>query len=598
MKKSLKKTLFAGVAALSFVAVAGVSSTNASAKSYAKVTSNKALTTDATTRNVAVNGTNALYTKAGTLKGAKTVATKTTLAGLKNSKQGQKNFRAYRVATTNRGSVYYKVVSFDKTYRGWIYGGKSVTAFAGGIDSFNTTTAPAAAANTSSSASSASINTQGQTTALTDAQKNATYKITKAGTANDGTATTYTYPAWTEYRKGRTVTDATPYANDTFKVTDQTTRTREGDLWVKIADTNATNGQKINGWIKYSALTAQATTPTPTTTPVASNAIRLNFVDQSGKSIATLDYTKPGTNVQKDTAFGELKVDPKNSNTYTWQITDLNALSDLNNKIHNALAGTGYGFDLSNSAANQSVANQSVVAQAKTGETTNISLVKGDTVFQKLQVNTYATTDGSASAKPATDTASYVAATNSAANDKITVGTLPASLFQGNVTLPDGKTKKNIQIKLDSTTISPNGTLTEAGKTVTTAISDQLKDGVTLEAVNNAIEAEAAKTYVAPASLNATDLFGGSRNASFSGTDVMNYLAKHTTLQTLKSGIYPVFDKNGNIDHFAQLTLNAKSALSGTFGQQSPVSVYYSYDAPVKVAFPTATTNNGFSPLA
>uniref|UniRef100_UPI0035D01ACF S-layer protein n=1 Tax=Lentilactobacillus buchneri TaxID=1581 RepID=UPI0035D01ACF len=581
----MKKTLFAGVAALSFVAVAGVSSTNASAKSYAKVTSNKALTTDATTRNVAVNGTNALYTKAGTLKGAKTVATKTTLAGLKNSKQGQKNFRAYRVATTNRGSVYYKVVSFDKTYRGWIYGGKSVTAFAGGIASFNTTTAPAAAANTSSSASSASINTQGQTTALTDAQKNATYKITKAGTANDGTATTYTYPAWTEYRKGRTVTDATPYANDTFKVTDQTTRTREGDLWVKIADTNATNGQKINGWIKYSALTAQATTPTtPTTTPVASNAIRLNFVDQSGKSIATLDYTKPGTNVQKDTAFGELKVDPSKS-MYTWQITDSNALSDLNNKIHNALAGTGYGFDISNnSVANQ--ANQSVVAQAKTGETTNISLVKGDTVFQKLQVKTYATTDANASlVNVATDTASR------AAKDKVTVGTLPASLFLGKVLVKGHQTP----IVLDSNTIKADGTFTD--NTVKKLVEKDDANGTKLAAVNNAIEAEAAKTYVAPASLNATDLFGGSRTASFSGTDVMNYLAKHTTLQTLKSGIYPVFDKNGNIDHFAQLTLNAKNAFGGTFGQQSPVSVYYSYDAPVKVTFPTATTNNGFSPL-
>ena len=582
MKKSLKKTLFAGVAALSFVAVAGVSSTNASAKSYAKVTSNKALTTDATTRNVAVNGTNALYTKAGTLKGAKTVATKTTLAGLKNSKQGQKNFRAYRVATTNRGSVYYKVVSFDKTYRGWIYGGKSVTAFAGGIASFSTTTAPAAAANTSSSASSASINTQGQTTALTDAQKNATYKITKAGTANDGTATTYTYPAWTEYKKGRTVTDATPYANDTFKVTDQTTRTREGDLWVKIADTNATNGQKINGWIKYSALTAQATTPT--TTPVASNAIRLNFVDQSGKSIATLDYTKPGTNVQKDTAFGELKVDPSNQNTYTWQITDSNALSDLTNKINNALAGTGYGFDLSKSAA-----NQSVVAQAKTGETTNISLVKGDTVFQKLQVKTYATTDGIESAQSATDTASYAKK-----NDVTPDDTLPTSLLKSkSVTLPD-----NTKIALDSTTINPDGTLkADAVQKVKAAIGTDT-DGTKLAAFNNAIEAEAAKTYVAPASLNATDLFSGSRNASFSGTDVLNYLAKHTTIQTLKSGIYPVFDKDGKIDHFAQLTLNAKNALGGIFGQKDAASVYYSYGAPVKVTFPTATTNNGFSPLA
>lgn len=582
MKKSLKKTLFAGVAALSFVAVAGVSSTNASAKSYAKVTSNKALTTDATTRNVNVNGTNALYTKAGTLKGAKTVATKTTLAGLKNSKQGQKNWRAYRVATTNRGSVYYKVVSFDKTYRGWIYGGKSTASFAGGIAQYSTTTAPAAAANTSSSASSASINTQGQTTALTDAQKNATYKITKAGTANDGTATTYSYPAWTEYKKGRTVTDATPYANDTFKVTDQTTRTREGDLWVKIADTNATNGQKINGWIKYSALTAQATTPT--TTPVADNAIRLNFTDASGKTVAALDYTKAGTNVKKDSTFGTLELNAGKT-AYEWTVTDKTTVNDLQNKIDNALSGTGYSFKLSDNG------NLGVVAQAKTGETTNIALAKGDTVFQKLQVNTYATTDGSAKAQPATDTASR------AKKDGVTVGKLPASLFQGKVDLPDKTApKKTLPITLDSSTIDANGAL--IGSTVKTAVAKAITAGTSLEEVNNAIEAAAAKTYVAPASLNATDLFGGSRNASFSGTDVMNYLAKHTTLQTLKSGIYPVFDKDGNIDHFAQLTLNAKNAFGGTFGQQSPVSVYYSYDAPVKVTFPTATTNNGFSPLA
>ena len=394
MKKSLKKTLFAGVAALSFVAVAGVSSTNASAKSYAKVTSNKALTTDATTRNVAVNGTNALYTKAGTLKGAKTVATKTTLAGLKNSKQGQKNFRAYRVATTNRGSVYYKVVSFDKTYRGWIYGGKSVTAFAGGIASFSTTTAPAAAANTSSSASSASINTQGQTTALTDAQKNATYKITKAGTANDGTATTYSYPAWTEYKKGRTVTDATPYANDTFKVTDQTTRTREGDLWVKIADTNATNGQKINGWIKYSALTAQATTPT--TTPVADNAVRVNFVDAStGKSVVKLDVTNKnnyatGLSMLKDTdkTLGGLNGASSLSNYWTSQS------SALNGYAYNGLTAA----QLSDNAA--------AVANAAFGKEVNIYVSPATNVqaFQKVTLNTSNNDPANSGAKETTPT--------------------------------------------------------------------------------------------------------------------------------------------------------------------------------------------------
>ncbi|MFR0567613.1 S-layer protein [Lentilactobacillus parabuchneri] len=344
MKKSLKKTLFAGVAALSFVAVAGVSSTNASAKSYAKVTSNKALTTDATTRNVAVNGTNALYTKAGTLKGAKTVATKTTLAGLKNSKQGQKNFRAYRVATTNRGSVYYKVVSFDKTYRGWIYGGKSVTAFAGGIASFSTTTAPAAANSASASSASSASSTE-QTTALTDAQKAATYKIANVGTANDGTQVTYTYPAWTEYKKGRVITDSTPYKDATFKITDQTTRTREGDLWVKVEATDSANA-KANGWIKFSAL--KVATPAPT--PIAANQVKVNYVDAAtGKTVSSKSYTN--SNYQTQTAGNFL-----NGTT--------------------VLADVPSGYTLATLSDSQKADNKAAVENASYGKEVNVTVKK------------------------------------------------------------------------------------------------------------------------------------------------------------------------------------------------------------------------------
>lgn len=601
MKKSLKKTLFAGVAALSFVAVAGVSSTNASAKSYAKVTSNKALTTDATTRNVAVNGTNALYTKAGTLKGAKTVATKTTLASLKNSKQGQKNFRAYRVATTNRGSVYYKVVSFDKTYRGWIYGGKSVTAFAGGIASFSTTTAPAAAANTSSSASSASINTQGQTTALTDAQKNATYKITKAGTANDGTATTYTYPAWTEYKKGRTVTDATPYANDTFKVTDQTTRTREGDLWVKIADTNVTNGQKINGWIKYSALTATDQTPakTPATTPVADNAVRVTFVDASGKQVGkSFDYAKTGA--AKGATLGTLStVD----GSYQWTLTDAQK-SDLKALINTALDGTGYSFDLTNTA------NAAALAQAKTGAETKIAVTKGSIVYQQL--TPYAQT----SASGTSIIASKMSPVANTKND---------SVYQGEVTVKQGPDNElpvgGFTLKL-SDFVNADGTFqkddfkdasgttkpgfkttvsnylnyvdtTGTDKTKTT--SPEIKAARRTD-LNNAFATYAATSYIAPANLSFTDLFSGNNGATYSSNDVANYINGKAQLKTLKSGVYPVVDSDGNAT-FNQYTFNFNSANGGTFGSGATRVVYTYGDPATNVNYPTKTVSTTVSPF-
>ncbi|GAD17677.1 MULTISPECIES: hypothetical protein [Lentilactobacillus] len=579
MKKSLKKTLFAGVAALSFVAVAGVSSTNASAKSYAKVTSNKALTTDATTRNVAVNGTNALYTKAGTLKGAKTVATKTTLASLKNSKQGQKNFRAYRVATTNRGSVYYKVVSFDKTYRGWIYGGKSVTAFAGGIASFSTTTAPAAAANTSSSASSASINTQGQTTALTDAQKNATYKITKAGTANDGTATTYSYPAWTEYKKGRTVTDATPYANDTFKVTDQTTRTREGDLWVKIADTNATNGQKINGWIKYSALTAQATTPT--TTPVADNAVRVNFVDASGKTIKSVDYTKLGTTKKGDTlgSLSAVKDTKGNITSYQWQLNAADK-TPLKNAIDNALSGTGYSFDASVAA------NASVLAQAKLGDTTNVTLTKGATVYQQLKAYSQ---DASASGILTLTPLSPLSSTpSSTANNR--------QAFAGDITVGGQPFKLSDYVNSDSS-FNTTQFLTDYKAKQT---ASKLSAADFAKAYNAAVTKAADSTFITPANLNISDLFSGNQDAGFTSTDVANYVNKHASLQTLKSGVFPVVSADGSAVTFDQFVFNFSNGAAGTFGQ-TPARAVYTFNSTkpnTNVTFPTSNPSNTTTPFA
>ena len=273
MQASLKKTLYLGLAAVSFVAAAGAASTTASAKTYAKVTSNTTLTTDATTRNVTLTGTNALYTKAGTLKGAKVVASTTTAAKLAASKNGQDNFRAYRVATTNRGSVYYKVVSFDKQYRGWIYGGKSTDAFAEGIKSFDTTT--------------------DTTSSLTATEKATNYVIAKPGTANDGTATTYKAPAWTQYKIGRTVTDGTKIGSDVLQITKQATRTREGDTWVYVTDTANAD---YSGWILKSAL--KSTTAVP-----ASQGVTVTYVNKAAGSTVgstVLKYASTGLNASGD----------------------------------------------------------------------------------------------------------------------------------------------------------------------------------------------------------------------------------------------------------------------------------------------------------
>ena len=475
MKSSLKKSLFVGLAALGFVAVAGSANANtASAKSYAKVTSNKALATDATTRNVNVNGTNALYTKAGTLKGAKTVATKSTLAALKDNKTGQKNWRAYRVATTNRGSVYYKVVSFDKTYRGWIYGGKSTAAFAGGIAQYNTTTAPTANPDANGSvSSSASINTQNQTTGLSATQKAATYKITNAGTANDGTATTYTYPAWTEYKKGRVATDATPYKDDTFKVVDQTTRTREGDLWVKIQDTNAANATKINGWIKYSALTA-TTTPAPTPSTDWSKALTFNYVDSAtNKVVGTAHYAPNGV------VNGQL----------------VNATNDgfLNTSTGFIYTNVPAGYNVNSNTLVSGTALYAQLAAAKFGDTFNIPVNVNNnlnatqlrTVFEGIQIQDLDNNGAVVSLKSFVDNANASTANTTQLNQAFYARAEGLFITNSNLNVPNNGTVKSADFKtalkaahLDNFVVAQPKT----GETVNNAVNGTV---FTLKAVNN-----------------------------------------------------------------------------------------------------------------
>lgn len=242
MKSSLKKSLYVGLAAVSVLAASGFAAQNASAKSYAYVTKPEYFTTAPESRNVVPTGGNALYTKPGTTRGARVIASKTTMGNLAKSVKSTDFFRAYSIVKTNRGSVYYKVVSFDGRYRGWIYGGKDDTKFGGGITP----------ATTTKSAAMPSVTT-GYT--IADASKN----------------TIWTAPKNTQYKAAKiTGFDAT----DTFTVTGAETKAREGSLYYQVKDDQKPS---VTGWIYYSGLKAPQ-----------GNTVKISYVDKTtNKEVGT-----------------------------------------------------------------------------------------------------------------------------------------------------------------------------------------------------------------------------------------------------------------------------------------------------------------------
>ncbi|WP_203650707.1 GW dipeptide domain-containing protein [Secundilactobacillus yichangensis] len=214
MKSTLKRTLYVGLAAVSVLAAASFTAAIASAKSAAYVTKTSYFTTPPASRNVAPNGKNALYTKVGTSKGARVVVPKTTMKNLSLSKKSADYFRAYAIVTTNRGSVYYKVVSFNGKYRGWVYGGKIVGRFSGGIQAVNTTEKAATPTATSG------------------------YTLT-----NPSKWTLWNSPQYTQYKASKVKGFSN---NDTFTITGAVTKSREGWVYYQVKDEQ---NSSITGWV-------------------------------------------------------------------------------------------------------------------------------------------------------------------------------------------------------------------------------------------------------------------------------------------------------------------------------------------------------------
>lgn len=272
---SKKKALHLSIATLAIATSFSAMAVSANSKAVLKVGSTP-LKMAGVKRNVVLTGSHAIYTKAGTLKGAKIVVSKKDVKKITSSKLSNSNFRVYQYAVTNRGSVYYKVVSFDGRYRGWIYGGKKLNKFAGGIKSTNTF----------------------RETKLTTTEKTSDYMLKtpgfEAGGISEvsftesgdripfGTRVTYKSPAFTQYKAGRALKDTTKFANVTdLKISKKGTRSKEGDVWVYITSRTA---PKLNGWIlEDSLMPAQKYESTNEFYSDAS----FKMVDENGKTIAT-----------------------------------------------------------------------------------------------------------------------------------------------------------------------------------------------------------------------------------------------------------------------------------------------------------------------
>lgn len=214
MRSSFAKSIYVGAAVLGLAGLSAVTTTTASAKSYATAGAYTALADKS--QNVTVTGTNAIYSKPGTVKGAKVVASKKTVAKLAASKKSSDTFYAYGTKTTNRGSVYYKIVTMDKKYRGYIYGGKTAGAFAGGIKTTDTLTTVANP-----------VRTTGYY--LKDISKH----------------TLWTAPKNTDIH-AKKVSLYGVAKTDPFTVDKAATKTKEGSLYYHVTDSK---NSSISGWI-------------------------------------------------------------------------------------------------------------------------------------------------------------------------------------------------------------------------------------------------------------------------------------------------------------------------------------------------------------
>lgn len=130
-------------------------------------------------------------------------------------------FHVYGYQVTNSGNVYYKMVSQNGKYRGYVYGGKKVGTFTGGIKVTKSTQKANIPAYLSGDVGIATPGILWNVVPYTQ------YKTKKIGKMTDGTTTTIPHLA-------------------KFKIDSAKVRTREKDTYYHLVSQDNNN---LTGWV-------------------------------------------------------------------------------------------------------------------------------------------------------------------------------------------------------------------------------------------------------------------------------------------------------------------------------------------------------------
>ncbi|TPR43667.1 hypothetical protein DY124_05035 [Apilactobacillus micheneri] len=281
MQTNLKKSLYLGLAALSFASVASVTANSSNANAAKKSAAAKKVTYKTTNKNLDQSvtfkstGKNAVYNKAVGKRSV--VASLSDMKSKANSNSTKDLFMAYQEGVTSKGVHYYKVVSFDKKVRGFVYNK--------GVAKTNTTVAANKPAN------------------ATGYLTNTNRFFNKAYGSQFKTSLKNDYKGMNIAADQFTVSDAVKVNNDQtyYYVTDK-------------------NNQLINGWVN-SAYFSNTITDAAKNATNSANAIHVKYVDSSNLGSVLME---------------------KNLNPANLSSTGTYSNTDVNNAISNSLVGTGF----------------------------------------------------------------------------------------------------------------------------------------------------------------------------------------------------------------------------------------------------------------